>query len=73
MNMSLLLDSNILVDYLRNRSEAVEFVDSLQTLLKFRRSPSRSFTLVFAKGGSERFWTNLYPISRLLMSMTRLR
>jgi len=34
MNMNLLLDSNILLDYLRNRSEAVEFVDSLSNVPK---------------------------------------
>ncbi len=34
MKRSFLFDSNILVDYLRNRSEAVEFFDSLSAVPK---------------------------------------
>jgi predicted nucleic acid-binding protein len=34
MNRSFLLDSNILVDYLRNRPEAVEFFDALSAAPK---------------------------------------
>lgn len=72
MTATFLLDSNVLVDYLRNRSEAVDFLTTFLPFPEFRRSPSQNFMQAFAKGWSEKFWTISLLISWLLRLITRL-